>query len=121
VDTYAVASWTYTQRTATTSFPDVVLVPSVGDERDGSGGGPIPCHHEAGTYGCVRHDLLRRGQFWAFDARAAYRPARARGRRLVQRGITIKLADQGEVLTGLLAKPCGLAGTVPCVAYDVID
>jgi hypothetical protein len=44
--------------------------------------------------------------------------ARTRGRRLVQRGVAIKLADQGQVTRVLLAKPRGLTGAVATVAYE---
>ena len=98
-------------------FPDAVPVPRARDDLDVSGGAPIPRHHEAGALGRVRHDLLRGREFLAFHARASHRAARARGRRLVQGGIAIKLADQGEVTAVFATKPCGLAGAVAGIAH----
>jgi site-specific DNA recombinase len=99
-------------------FSDTVPVSRARDDLDVSPGAPIPRHREAGAFGRVRHHLLGRGQLLALHARAAHRVARARGWRFVQRGITIKLAHQGEVLAVLLAKPRRLAGTVAAVAYE---
>jgi hypothetical protein len=48
----------------------------------------------------------------AFHARPSHGPARARARRRMQSGITIKLADQHELTAVFAAKPCGLAGAV---------
>ena len=79
-------------------FLHAVPVPRARDDLDRSAGSPIPRHCEAAARGRVCHDLVGGGPFLAFDARAADRVARAPGRRFVQRGITIKLAHQGEVL-----------------------
>ena len=98
-------------------LPDAVPVPGAGDDLDVSGGSPIPRHCEAGARGGVRHDLLGGGQFLAFHARASHCAARARWRRLIQGGIAIKLAHQGEVTAVLAAKPCGLAGAIARVAH----
>ena len=55
--------------------------------------------------------------FWPFTRGRPIVLARARGRRLVQGGIAIKLADQGEVTAMLAAKPCGLAGAVARIPH----
>jgi hypothetical protein len=87
-------------------------VPCTSDDLDVSGPAPLPCHREAGALGCVRHACLRGRELLAFDARASDGMARARGRRLVQGGIALKLADPGEVTAMLMAKPGSLAGAV---------
>src|SRR5918999_3025275 len=93
-------------------FPNTVPVPCARDDLDVPGMAPIPGHREAGARGCVRHDRLGGGEFLAFHAWASNRASRARRRRLVQGGIAIKLADQGEVTAMVMAKPGSLAGAV---------
>ncbi len=99
-------------------LPDAVPVPCAGDDLDVSGASSIPRYHEAGARDCVRYDFLGGSQLVAFHARASPGLARARWRGLIEGGIAIKLADQGEVLAVFAAKPCGLAGALAAVAHE---
>jgi hypothetical protein len=99
-------------------LPDAVPMACARDDFNVSGSAPLPGHREAWTERHLSYHRLGRGQGLAFHTRATHGPGRARWRRLVQRSITIKLAHQGEVLSVLMAKPCGLAGTVTGIAYE---
>jgi hypothetical protein len=97
--------------------PDAGPGPRAGDDRAISRGASLPRPPEAGAWGRVRHDLLRRGPVLALHARASPRPARAWWRRRLQGGIAINLADEGEVRAGGAAQPRRLAGPGAAVAH----
>jgi hypothetical protein len=99
-------------------FADAVPMACARDHLDLTGGSPIPGHCEVCAACPVSHHLLRRWEFLAFHARAAYCAARPRRWRLVQGGIAIKFTDQGEVTAALAAKSRGLASPVAWITHD---
>jgi hypothetical protein len=80
-------------------FPDAVPGPRTRDERARARGAAIPGPRAAGARGRVRHDRWRGGQWLTVHARAAHRRAWAQGGRFVPRGLTIKRADYGVVVS----------------------
>jgi hypothetical protein len=102
-------------------LPDAVPVAGTGDDLDVSADAPIPGHYEACPASRLRNHLPRGGQFPPFHARAADRAAQAGWWRLVQGGIPITLAHQGEVTTVLLAKSRALARAVARVAHEMVS
>jgi hypothetical protein len=78
-------------------LPDAIPVPRTRDDLDLSGAAAIPGDREVRALGRLCDHLLGGSQFLALHARASYGAMRARGRRLVQGRITVKLADRREV------------------------
>src|SRR5919108_1066960 len=98
-------------------LPEAGPGPRAGDTGEGSAGASIPGPHEAGAARPGRYHRLGSGTWLALHARAAHGAWRAWGRGLVQRRSTVTLADQGEGLAVLAAKPRRLAGAGAAVAH----
>jgi hypothetical protein len=78
---------------------------------------PILGHREVGALGRVRHDCLGGRKLLALHARPSHRVARARRGSLIQGGIALQLAHQGEVRAMLAAKPRGFAGAIAGIPH----
>jgi len=91
-------------------LPDTVPVSCARDHLDVSGTSPTPGHREAGALGRVRHDCVGGREFLAFHTRAPHGVTRARGRRFVQGGVTITLADPCAMTPVWATKPCSRTG-----------
>jgi hypothetical protein len=99
-------------------FPDAVPVTWARDDLHVSGASAIPCHCEAGAVDRGRHDRLWGRACRPLHTRASHGATRARGRRVVQGGITIQRADQREGTPVCATTPCSRAGAVPGIPHN---
>jgi hypothetical protein len=100
-------------------LPHTVPVSRARDDLKVSSTSSIPRHCKAGTLGRVRHDRFWGSEFLAFHPWTSQGATHARGRRFVQGGITLKLADQREVTPVSTTNPGGLAGVIARIPHNI--